>query len=105
MIDKTELNKKSLAIIAVDSKDEKNVVVYNGIINLKNDKLYFRREEKDLFEITDWQEKIKIVNDDVKQILLNCKYSLVLSIADLPEDENPDDYKQTGLKWIPPNDG
>ncbi len=104
MRDKTILNKKSLALIIVDSKNENSVVVYSGKINLMNNKLYFSRNGDNLFEITDWQERIKIVKKEVKKILLNCNYYLMLSIADLPEDENPNDYKQTGLKWIPTNE-
>jgi hypothetical protein len=106
MIDKTELYKKSLAIIAVnvDSKEEDNVVVYSGIVNLKDEKIYFHRDGNDLFEITDWQDRIKIVSQDVKEILLNCEYSLTLSIGDLPKDENPEEYNQTGLKWIDKNE-
>lgn len=105
MIDKSELKNKTIAIIAVDvdSKDEENLVVYSGTINLKDDQLFFNRDGNNLFEISDWQERIKIVGDDVKNILLDCNYSLTLSIGDLPENENPNDYKETGLKWISRN--
>lgn len=101
MISKLELDKQTLAIIVVniDTEDKDEVVVYTGEINIKGNKLFFNRYGKDIFEITQWQDRIKSVGEEIKEVLSGCEYLITLTIGDLPENDKPETYMPTGLKW------
>jgi len=90
---------KSLALIVVDLNDEDNVMVYSVNIDVMNDKIFFTHSDIKPLEITDWQERIQVVSEELKDILCESDYSLTLSIENLPSDENVENYLNTGLKW------
>jgi hypothetical protein len=99
----SKLNGKKIAIaaIGVDEHGEKEGAVWTGIARWENGHLYLDREEDPkVFQFPDnVLKRIKPVPSDLSDILLDSEYYVKLSIGPLPEDADPKDYRQTGLKW------
>ena len=98
-----ELTGKKLAIIAwgEDEKDEDEAAVFTGLARWADGHLYLDREgNPPYFQIPDdVLDRIKPVSDEVKDILLNAEYCISMLIGPLPDEADPGEYIQTGLKW------
>ena len=104
-IDLTKLNNTSFAVLVWYIKDgeEDEAKVYGGLAtwNAATSTVDVRRNEseKPVLHLSGEQlERIQIVTDEVKEILLNCDYGISLTMSELPED-NPEGYTETGMKW------
>ena len=102
-MDLSELDNKSIALVVwgKDDQGEDDVAVFTGIMKVENGELYFHRDNEEVhFEMPfDDLDRIKPVPSDLKDTMLNCEYFVNLTIVPYPENENPDDFKITGLKW------
>jgi hypothetical protein len=103
MISFNELTGKKLALVVLgdDEKGETEGAVFTGLAQWVNGHLYLERgrNQKPFQLPDDTLERIKPVPADIKDIVLEAEYYLTMSIGPLPEDANPNDYIETGLKW------
>lgn len=101
MINKSDLINRNLLLILIDDSfgevEGKKWPTFRGIIEQEGEKLFFTREERRCFEITEeWQSRIEEMNDIAKETH-SCDYSLILVYGDISEDDNSDDFINTGL--------
>ncbi|HEY41703.1 MAG TPA: hypothetical protein G4O18_07565 [Dehalococcoidia bacterium] len=98
-----QLVDKSLALVVwgenKQGKDE--VVVYAGTMKVEDGSLFFHRDDESVhFGIPlDDLNRIKPVPSELSEMLLKCEYFVNINIQPIPEDADPEDYRQTGLKW------
>ncbi len=96
------LTGKKLAILAVgDDNGETEAAVFTGIARWAEGHLFLDRDESQKsFQIPDdTLERIKPVPIEVADIFLGAEFFIPMSIGPLPDNSNPDDFTQTGLKW------
>jgi len=100
MIEYDFLKDKKVALLVWNTEKENDVHVYLGEIIKKEDDFYFvnAQEKWNFYLDLDKLERIKKVEDDVKEILLNADFGLSVSIASLP-DKLGEDFVPTGMKW------
>lgn len=99
MVTLTDLENKSLALVIWNQGKEDDVHVYLGQLNKTDVGLIFKNEEKGWTVPIDESklEKIRIVTDDIKLMLLNADFYLNLTIGDMVNNEG--NYIPTGMKW------
>jgi hypothetical protein len=95
-----DLKDKDVALIIWNTEKEDDVHVYLGKIILEEDTFYFINEHRKwkVSLNSEQLERLKLVPEDLKQILLQANYSLSVTIADLPDD-NSDGLIYTGINW------
>jgi len=96
------LTGKIFAIWAVseNKNGKKEQAVFTGIARWVDGHLFLDREDNKFFQLPDNAlERIKPVPPSVADILQEAEFYVPIYIAPIPNDENPKDYIQTGLKW------
>jgi hypothetical protein len=96
------LTGKKFAIWAVSEKktSETDSAVFSGIARWADGHLFLDRDDNVSFQLPDdTLERIKPVPAEVADILLEAEFYVSLYIAPLPDDANPKEYLNTGLKW------
>jgi hypothetical protein len=103
MMNFTELTGKKLAIVAIgeSEKGETEGAVFTGLARWANGHLYLDRgrNQKSFQFPDDVLQRIKPVPAEIADIILEAEYYITMSIGPLPNDANPKDYIETGLKW------
>jgi hypothetical protein len=85
------------------TKGNDDVVVHAGSAVLDNKRLVVLLSNNVEFEVWhEWRDRIRTVNEDLKQTLLDADYCLSLSVGDLPDDVPLEEYRRTGIKWSMP---
>ena len=75
-------------------------IIFTGIARWVDGHLFLDREDNKFFQLPDNAlERIKPVPPSVADILQEAEFYVPIYIAPIPNDENPKDYIQTGLKW------
>ena len=95
-----ELTKKAIALIIWNTEKEDDVHVYLGRLKFENGEACFINEEKGWrFSLDEEQlSRLRPVDDDLKETLLNADYAISLSMAVLPES-GTEGFEKTGMKW------
>ena len=91
---------KKIALIlwAKDENKEDDVCVYSGIFKQGSKGYFIDRLNAGNLEIREeWLSRIRLVEDELKDTLMNCDYSLSLSVGST--DETNDEPISFGLKW------
>jgi hypothetical protein len=92
-----ELNGKSLALILAGEDEDWSVL--RGIVRQEGQVLLLDHCTGQAFHIQpEWLDRIKPTPADLSDILMNADFFLPLSVGPLPEDADPSDYINTGLK-------
>jgi len=93
--------KLALAIWGEDENGKDDVAVLTGRARWANGHLYldYGRNQKPFQFPDDVLERIKPVPADVADIFLEAEFYISMSIGSLPDDADPNDYIDTGLKW------
>ncbi len=102
MINPKTVHGKKLALIgwAKDEKGEDDVSVFSGIAKWNGTQLTLDRGDDNLeFNVPDdWLGRLKIVEDELKETLMNADYAISFSVGNLPEGK-ASEYILTTLKW------
>jgi hypothetical protein len=97
------LTGKKLAILAVgdDDNGETEAAVFTGVARWANGHLFLERDSNQKsFQIPDdTLERIKPVAVKVADIFQGAEFYVPMSIGLLPDNVNPHDYLESGLKW------
>lgn len=102
MIDPANTNGKKLALVlwGENKAGEDDVAVFTGILHWDGSHLFLNRENNEPIKILDeWMERIKIVTEDIKDIVLGSEYIISLSVGNLPDCKGNSEYERIGLKW------
>lgn len=94
------LNKKiALIAWAKDENDDDDVAVFAGIFEKGNNGYYINRgADEPPFEVQEeWLPRIKKVEQEQSEMLLNAEYQLSLSVGSVESKGGP--LVKTGLKW------
>ena len=93
-----ELNGRRFAVILL-SQDEDGAI-FAGAVRINQGRIYMDRGKLPPFEILpEWIDRIKPVSSEVKDILLDADFCLMLTVGCLPDGASTDDYIKTGIKW------
>jgi hypothetical protein len=102
MINLKTINGKKLVLIgwAKDETGKDDVSAFTGTAKWDGKQLVLDRgnENSNFIIPNDWLDRLTIVNDDVKEVLMNADYSISFSIDDLPKGSSSE-YIKTNLKW------
>jgi len=102
MINPKTVHGKKLALIgwAKDDEGEDDVSVFSGIARWNGTQLILDRGNDNLdFNIpNEWLQRLKSVEDEFKETLMNADYSISFSVDNLPNDK-ASEYILTTLKW------
>ena len=91
---------KTLALVlwSKDENGEDEVAVFSGVLIKKNEIFFLEREDEKNPEILEeWLSRITKIPEDLKEILWDCEYQLLLSVGDV--DETSESYESFSLKW------
>jgi hypothetical protein len=103
MQDFTYIHNKKLAIIMIEKNGDEDSegVVITGIAKWQNGHLsVYRGEDTPEFPIPDdTLDRIKLVAPEVKDILEEAEYSIMLSVGPIPEKVDPNTLNYTGFTW------
>jgi hypothetical protein len=98
-----KLTGKKFALVAMgeDESGKKEGVVFTGIARWIKGHLYFDHSSKHKpFQLPDdVLHRVKPTPKEFKDILLDAEFYIIMSIGSLPDDADPSEYVQTGLKW------
>ncbi len=105
MIEEKDVIGKTLSLILV-SEDE-GIAVVTGTIQHNGKQLVFQHGGQGLrFPLPDdTLQRIKVVSDEVRTILNDANYGLVLLVSNLPDNASTEDMIPIGLKWPPKEEG
>ncbi|MBQ0797088.1 hypothetical protein [Zhongshania sp.] len=93
------LNKRfALVLWAEDEQGEEDVAVFSGTL-IKEGNLYFlqRRSGQGPEIREEWLERIKPVDDELKETLMGCEFQLSLSVGKAISGQVLESFG--GLKW------
>lgn len=103
MIEPTKIDGKKLALIAwgTDEKGKDDVALFTGIAKWDGNQLTLDRRdgEPGISIPNNWLDRLKLVEQSLKETLLDSEYSISISVGHLPEDGESSDFKLLGLKW------
>lgn len=91
---------KSIALVVWNTEKDDDVRVFLGEIIEKGKEYFFVNNQENwnlLLDASKFSE-IRVVREDLKEMLLGAELYLNLSIANLP-DENNDGFSKTGMNW------
>lgn len=98
-----EITRRSVCLLLMskDDKGEDDWVAIKGEVIFENGHPLFRNSEtpKPFPLPDDTLQRIKTPSEDIRKIVLNSDYYLPLSVGPIPEDESPESFHKTGLKW------
>lgn len=99
MITEQHLIGKSLSLILVS--DDDGTIVVTGMIQHNGKQLVLQNESKEItIPLPDnTLQRIKVVEEEVRDILNDADFALVLSVGNLPDDASTDGMISTGLRW------
>ena len=100
MIDRLDVIGKSLALIlwseTPDGEDE--AAVFAGTLMLENECYSLLRNDGALVQLqSEWIDRIKVVDPELSETLLDCEYCISLMVGDAADDDGP--FEEFGLKW------
>jgi hypothetical protein len=101
MIDLATVHGKRMAMMAWGKKEDgtDDVVAFTGIADWDGKRLRLLREKGEVFEVlADFWDRIRPVNEEVKDILLNAEFCFSVTVGNLG-DAGADGLLLTGLKW------
>lgn len=83
----SDLKDKLVALIIWNLEEEDDVHVYLGKVEMEDEQAYFINQEKGSKIAIDEEQlsRIKIVSEEMKEVLLNADYALSMNMEDLPE--------------------
>jgi len=102
LVDPQSIHGKRLAMLVWGKKPDgsDDVMVYTGIADWDGQHLTMVREPGPSFSVQDdWLDRIKAVDPEAKETLLDAEYAFSVTVGPLPDGANPDDYLSTGLRW------
>lgn len=91
---------KSIALVVWNKEKDDDVRVFLGEIIEKGKEYFFVNNQENwnlLLDASKFSE-IRVVREDLKEMLLGAELYLSLIIANLP-DENNDGFSKTGMNW------
>lgn len=91
---------KSIALVVWNTEKDDDVRVFLGEIIEKGKEYFFVNNQENwnlLLDASKFSE-IRVVREDLKEMLLGAELYLNLSIAN-PPDENNDGFSKTGMNW------
>jgi hypothetical protein len=101
--DFSHIQNRKFAIIMVEDDGSKDGgwVVMTGIAKWQNGHLsLYRGEDIPEFPIPDdTLDRIKLVAPEVKEILEEAEYSIMLSVGPIPDNIDPSTLNHTGFTW------
>ncbi len=105
MTEEKDVIGKTLSLILV-SEDEGTTVV-TGMIQHDGRQLVFQHGSQGLtFPLPDdTLQRIQVVSDEVRTILNDANYALVLPVSNLPDNASLEGMIPTGLKWPQKEEG
>jgi len=102
-VDLAYLHDHKFAVIMVedDGSEDGEWVVLSGIAKWRNGTLSVHRGmDTPEFPIPDSAlDRVKRVAPDVKHILYDADYSVMLSVGPIPPSDDPASYEHTGFRW------
>jgi hypothetical protein len=103
MINPKDTHGKRIAMIAWGEKSDgsDDVTVFTGIADWRDGHLTMVREPKESsFQIPDeWLDRLKPVEEKLREILLESEFCFSVSIGNLSDGEYLSTLQKTGLKW------
>jgi hypothetical protein len=103
IVDINNLDGKRLTLLLMGTKEDgdDDWAVFGGIASLEAGVLYMDRGEgKPRIKIREeWLGRIRMVEPESRETLLDADYYLPLTIGNLPPDEDGAGFDSTGLKW------
>lgn len=94
-----ELNGKSLTLILAG--EDEGWSVLRGTVRQDGEVLILDHSAGQAFHIQpEWFDRIKATPAGLSNILMNADFFLPLSVGPLPEDADPSDYINSGLKLL-----
>jgi len=105
MTTEKDLIGKSLSLILV-SEDEETIVV-TGTVQANGKRLMFQNDNEGITISLpdDALQRIRVVTEEVRAILNDADFALMLSVGNLPDGISPDNMVLTGLKWPKKTEG
>jgi hypothetical protein len=102
-VDITRLHGKRLTLLLTGTKEngDDDWAVFGGVASLEAGVVFMDRGEgKPRLEIREeWLGRIRIVEPESRETLLDADYYLPLTIGKLASDEDGACFDSTGLKW------
>jgi hypothetical protein len=103
MHDLAHLHDKKLAVILVgdDGTEDGEWIVLAGVAKWRGGQLFMHRgmNAPEFLIPEETVERIKPVAPDVRDVLEDADYSVVLTVGPIPEDVDPATLIQTGFRW------
>ena len=91
---------RSLALIlwSENSEGEDDVAVFGGTLMLKDEQFLLVRNDGAHIQLRpEWIDRIKTVDSELRETLLQCEYCISLTLGDAEGDDGP--FEDFGLKW------
>ena len=100
MMERPDVVGKSLALIlwSETAEGEDDVAVFGGTLMLEDHRYSLVRKDGAHVELRpEWLDRIKVVDPELSETLLECEYWISLTVGDADDNDGP--YEEFGLKW------
>ncbi len=91
---------RSLALVlwGKNSAGDDDVVVYSGVLIVREGRPFLSRDAGDIELETDWLDRIRPVPQELRETLLGCEFQIALTIGDTG-DTDTSNWRRLGIKW------